>query len=284
MDVAFSTSAGMTTGFRLPRPHRKARLERPESYPERFPVPDERVEWYEPFPGYAPNFFESEIVLQNDCRANPCGWADPHDLTGDEVADRIRKGVLVSFEGPIRVDQESGMPLNPFGRTGIEGRGLLGRWGPNLAVDPIVTRWNPGTARFEMITILRDTGEWAIPGGMVDHGEAMGAALRRELFEETGVTLPLRPGISIYDGYADDPRTTDNAWFETSVELYHLTPSEAEEIELRAGSDALAAKWMPMAPSLLRTLYASHGFFALHALKVLLIGRKFEDPEVWELR
>ena len=30
---------------------------------------------------------------------------------------------------------------NPCGRTGLKGRGLLGRWGPNHAADPIVTRW-----------------------------------------------------------------------------------------------------------------------------------------------
>ncbi|KAA0190217.1 hypothetical protein HAZT_HAZT003782 [Hyalella azteca] len=30
---------------------------------------------------------------------------------------------------------------NPHGRTGVRGRGLLGRWGPNHAADPIVTRW-----------------------------------------------------------------------------------------------------------------------------------------------
>lgn len=32
-------------------------------------------------------------------------------------------------------------PLNPVGRTGLKGRGLLGRWGPNHAADPIVSRW-----------------------------------------------------------------------------------------------------------------------------------------------
>jgi len=30
---------------------------------------------------------------------------------------------------------------NPVGRTGIRGRGCLGRWGPNHAADPIVTRF-----------------------------------------------------------------------------------------------------------------------------------------------
>ena len=29
---------------------------------------------------------------------------------------------------------------NPIGRTGMIGRGLLGRWGPNHAADPIVSR------------------------------------------------------------------------------------------------------------------------------------------------
>lgn len=29
---------------------------------------------------------------------------------------------------------------NPIGRTGMIGRGLLGRWGPNHAADPVVTR------------------------------------------------------------------------------------------------------------------------------------------------
>lgn len=36
---------------------------------------------------------------------------------------------------------ENGYPLNPIGRTGIIGRGVLGRWGPNHAADPIVTSW-----------------------------------------------------------------------------------------------------------------------------------------------
>ena len=30
---------------------------------------------------------------------------------------------------------------NPMGRTGMIGRGLLGKWGPNHAADPVVTRY-----------------------------------------------------------------------------------------------------------------------------------------------
>ena len=29
----------------------------------------------------------------------------------------------------------------PGGRTGVSGRGCLGRWGPNHTMEPIITRW-----------------------------------------------------------------------------------------------------------------------------------------------
>lgn len=33
-----------------------------------------------------------------------------------------------------------------MGRTGMIGRGCLGRWGPNHAADPVVTRWQRDAA------------------------------------------------------------------------------------------------------------------------------------------
>ena len=76
----------------------------------------------------------------------------------------------------------NGRPLNPVGRTGLSGRGLLWRWGPNHAADPIVTRWKKDedgrVCKVGKKPVLqfagiqrRDTGHWAIPGGMVDQGE-----------------------------------------------------------------------------------------------------------------
>lgn len=44
-----------------------------------------------------------------------------------------------SHSGEYQIVQNS--PQNPCGRTGLIGRGVLGRWGPNHAADPIVTRW-----------------------------------------------------------------------------------------------------------------------------------------------
>ena len=44
-----------------------------------------------------------------------------------------------SHEGEYLVDVNN-RPLNIRGRTGLRGRGVLGKWGPNHAADPVVTR------------------------------------------------------------------------------------------------------------------------------------------------
>ena len=44
-----------------------------------------------------------------------------------------------SFVGQYKLNA-MGIPLNPRGRTGIVGRGVLQRWGPNHVGNAIVTR------------------------------------------------------------------------------------------------------------------------------------------------
>eukprot|EP00964_Phaeocystis_antarctica_P147051 scaffold113532_cov39-Phaeocystis_antarctica.AAC.1 len=97
------------------------------------------------------------------------GWADPAEI-GPELTEVIRK--RLTFEGPMTFD-DHGRPRNPRGRTGMTGRGTLGKWGPNQAADPIVTRFNPEVpGELQVVAIKRkDTGDWALPGGMVDDGE-----------------------------------------------------------------------------------------------------------------
>ncbi|MGJ3247061.1 MAG: NUDIX hydrolase [Elainellaceae cyanobacterium] len=53
----------------------------------------------------------------------------------------------------------------------------------------------------------RDTGRWALPGGMVDWGEDIPSSIRRELTEETGLEL-LKMGrlVGVYSAPDRDPR------------------------------------------------------------------------------
>lgn len=243
--------------------HVKARREKGAGYPERFPVPDHLVGWDSPYPGYAPPYHVAEVVLANDCTVNRAGWADPEDLSLlAELPGRSPAGI------PLR--DGAGRPLNPAGRTGLAGRGLLGKWGPNYAADPIITRINRREKRLELLAVQRrDNDQWAIPGGMVDRGEQVSRTLARELEEETGVTLDMGRGRLVYRGYVDDPRNTDNAWMETTASHLHLDPETAQRLEPRAGSDARAVRWFPLTPDSIRTLYASHCALVLSALEAL---------------
>ncbi len=248
----------------------RSRFEWPDGYPRRIKVSDELVEWDADYPDYDPAYYVAPEVLENDRTRKSGGWADPEDIG---AAGELPKE---SFEGPIRFDA-MGRPLNPRGRTGIAGRGLLGKWGPNYAADPIVTRLNAQFGDVEMLAVQRrDNGQWAIPGGMVDAGEEISRTLTRELSEETGVSLDMSRGRLIYRGYVDDPRNTDNAWIETTVRHLHLDTAEAATLEPQAGSDARTVNWLPLTERSLQKLYAGHGYFVVSALAQLLR----DEPDV----
>ena len=95
------------------------------------------------FSEYQPVEFTADAVLQNDHTAAPEGWADPTDVS------RVDFNSRPSYEGQIKLGKD-GRPLNPYGRTGMVGRGLLGKWGPNHVADPIITRVHPEKATLEV--------------------------------------------------------------------------------------------------------------------------------------
>jgi len=53
----------------------------------------------------------------------------------------------------------------------------------------------------------QDTGEWGLPGGIVNWGEDITTAIRRELQEETGLNLvKIRRLVGVYSAPDRDPR------------------------------------------------------------------------------
>uniref|UniRef100_A0A0K0FY10 Putative nudix hydrolase 6 (inferred by orthology to a C. elegans protein) n=1 Tax=Strongyloides venezuelensis TaxID=75913 RepID=A0A0K0FY10_STRVS len=222
----------------------------------RIEVPENLSKWSDRWDEYNPPDYTSvEATYKN--------WSDDKELNDtnykwNEIDGKINRK---SFMGHYQISKDN-RPLNPIGRTGLRGRGILGRWGPNHAADPIVTRILDNKMQFVAIK-RKDTGEWALPGGMVDEGENVPTTLQREFTEEVLDSIPSRyveelfnNGIHLYSGYVDDHRNTDNSWMETSVHLFHDTKNLLSYVNFKAGSDANAVNWITYSESL--SLYADH--------------------------
>ncbi len=53
----------------------------------------------------------------------------------------------------------------------------------------------------------RDTGQWGLPGGLIDWGEDITTAAKRELAEETGLELlKIDRLVGVYSSFERDPR------------------------------------------------------------------------------
>ncbi|XP_075334645.1 transient receptor potential cation channel subfamily M member 2-like [Odontesthes bonariensis] len=167
---------------------RLARLEE-----QRFPVPEEKVQWEVSFSCYMPTYYASE-----DC-------GDHMDGSEPEALDKYR---------------------NPGGRTGIRGRGALSRLGPNLNLDLVLTRWRDSERSvLEYLAVLDESrGTLVLPGGPVDSADQLPATLKRTLGKKLYETINanVSEGTKVFEGYMDDSRNTDNAWVETTVLNIHL--------------------------------------------------------------
>lgn len=93
----------------------------PGSSIERFPTSDSSLEWEVSDVNYNPHFYESPVLLNKP-------WADVDIAKLTPKWNSLDGNVnRKSFCGNYKI--ENGYPLNPVGRTGIIGRGLLGRYG-----------------------------------------------------------------------------------------------------------------------------------------------------------
>lgn len=230
----------------------------------RFFVPEAQISWDAEFPGYAP--MRVDAPRGNSSFRKEGDNPHPDNPMDSSISDSLEVG------GQVRRDQ--GYPLNPAGRTGMQGRGMLDKWGPTLAADLILTRQNPDDdAKLEVLLIERgDTGELALPGGKVDEGEEQDAfrTAAREIMEEanvTGIDLDPAQASLVFSGYVDDSRNTDNAWMETTAYRMHLNAEQARAVGVSAGSDAVGARWEEINEDLYPRLFASHGSYIRLAIE-----------------
>ncbi|MGD0498345.1 MAG: NUDIX hydrolase [Bryobacteraceae bacterium] len=82
-------------------------------------------------------------------------------------------------------------------------------------------------------------GWWSLPGGLLEIGESLADAVRREVREETG--LEVRPAgvVEIFERIMRDPQGVPEYHFVLVDYLCHVVGGE-----VRAASDARAVEWV----------------------------------------
>ncbi|XP_059198440.1 transient receptor potential cation channel subfamily M member 2-like [Centropristis striata] len=175
--------------------HIKARqFHYPNSKETRFPVPEEKVPWEVSFSSYRPVKYASE------------DGGDQMDGSESEDPDIHR---------------------NPEGRTGMMGRGALSRFGPNLNVELVLTRWCDGKRSVLQHLVVWDEshGTLTLPSGPAESADELPGSLKKTMGKKIYeiINAKVSEGTKVLDSvYVDDCRNTDNAWVETTLLNIHL--------------------------------------------------------------
>ncbi|TNF76601.1 MAG: NUDIX domain-containing protein [Acidobacteria bacterium] len=239
--------------------HLRIRAERPSSYPPRQRISIDEGPWVLDCPDYDPPYHVDEIVLANDSSKVADGWADPEDVKS--IADE-----LASREAKQR--DELGRPLNPRGRTGIAGRGLLGAWGANLSVAAVVVRRNRSDELEILLGQSEDDTELEMAKGFMHPGETSEACLQRVIEVETSWAPEKVPDEVIFEGFTYDQRQTDHAWVESRVFLLDAGKLGAPE-SFSPGGDFDDVKWWPLTAETVNRVPAGTAGFIRDAVTAL---------------
>jgi 8-oxo-dGTP diphosphatase len=111
---------------------------------------------------------------------------------------------------------------------------------PALTTDVAVVSGAPGKREVLLIRRANEpfAGRWALPGGFLEPGELLEDCARRELREETGLSLDSLEQLGTYDTPDRDPR----GWIISVVYVVRV----AEPAPVTGGDDAAQAGWFAL--------------------------------------
>jgi mutator protein MutT len=83
-------------------------------------------------------------------------------------------------------------------------------------------------------------GEWSLPGGVVELGETLEAALRREIFEETALTIDVGPVVEVFERI----HNTSDGRVEFHFVIIDYLCRAVGALQPSRGSDADDVRWV----------------------------------------
>jgi 8-oxo-dGTP diphosphatase len=119
----------------------------------------------------------------------------------------------------------------------VTGRPASGRAGPEIAVGAIVV--HDGCLLLVRRGRGPGAGKWAPPGGRVEFGETIRAAVAREVHEETGVAID----VGDLAGWVERTGTDPVPYHYVILDFRATVRGAADPI---AGDDADDARWVPL--------------------------------------
>lgn len=90
-------------------------------------------------------------------------------------------------------------------------------------------------------------GHWTIPGGKIEHGEAIETGLRRELKEETGLTVEILGLIGVFEALPERP--ADPHYVMIDYACRYVSG------EVQAADDAMDAEFLAVPEALSRVAW-----------------------------
>ncbi|KRX37966.1 ADP-ribose pyrophosphatase, mitochondrial [Trichinella nativa] len=223
---------------------------------ERGHVPKMYRSWSIDFPGYKPVAYTAECPKNVTCDPD---IEDPNfeprfnDYDNNVDRRRLKKHI----NGKHKSYALNGKyPLNPNGRTGVTGRGVLRRYGPNYLVQILISR---GQSVREYIVVEPENpdGLVSFPEDFVDSTEfafippKLYDLLLKELskfYDPRHATYLLektfKNKVELYRGFVADNRNTDNAWIEAlTIEYNDPKYKGIGKIKLNPDTNPMHLKW-----------------------------------------
>ncbi|MFM1959457.1 MAG: hypothetical protein RL588_974 [Pseudomonadota bacterium] len=141
---------------------------------------------------------------------------------------------------------------------------------PAVAADIVILSLREGALQVLLVRRGGDPfrGRWALPGGFLQENEDLDACARRETEEETGVRPDRILQFANFSRPDRDPRGR-------VISVAYLAILRAEDVRLKAGTDADEAAWRPLAET--RDLAFDHDAI-LEAALARLSGEARADP------